>query len=188
MLGSGQVGTWERSDKLIFDIFSHVDFDRTDEIAIETLSPLLRSCLDYWLEIRGNRRYPAWRDVDMIQLPSSTLPLVTVIDVLWDLGPPINADKMRYRFWGTGHVNAKKIERTGTLVSEHSNRVSVVAREYLSVIETGEPKAFAKNIRIDKSQHVLRAVRQSTIRLPLSNDGARVDHVMSASEWQDLRA
>ncbi len=111
------------------------------------------------------------------------IPLITVVDIEWDHAGPIDGNAMIYRFWGTGHVHAKNVERTGQRLSENSDRIGVVVAEYLRVINEKKPIAFRKNIRINKPT---KAAVQTTVRLPLSYDGDRVDGVLSASEWDSI--
>lgn len=132
--------------------------------------------------MRSGDALPAWKDVDLPAIPSNVLPLVTVVDIDWRHGA-IDGDAIRYRYWGTAHVRAKNIERTGQTISEHSSRSHVVTAEYLRVLTERRPIAFVKNIRINEPWH---AVVQTSVRLPLSNDGNRVDQVLSASEWTDI--
>lgn len=165
-----------------FDIFRNIDFDHTSDVPLDALSPQLQACLDYWQDVAGGDAMPPWRRIDLSVLPGDVLPLVTVIDIDWGRGVA-DADAFSYRYWGTGHVRAKNVERTGKLVSEHSDRAHVVASEYLKVIEARRPVAFTKHIRINDPW---RAVTQTSIRLPLSNDGVRVDNVFSASEWSPI--
>lgn len=164
------------------DPYRNVDFDRTDEVAIGDLSPRLAACVEYWRSLGADGALPSWRDVDLTQIPSDVLPFVTVVDIDWSRGT-VDGDAIVYRYWGTGHVRAKNIERTGRAISEHSSRAHVVTAEYLRVLDERRPIAFVKNIRIDEPWH---AVVQTTVRLPLSNDGTCVDHVLSASEWADI--
>lgn len=167
---------------MYFDPYRNTDFDKTTDVDLADLSVPLRACLDYWTSLSGDGHMPAWRSIDLPALPGDVLPLVTVIDIDWSQGR-LGADTFRYRYWGTGHVRAKNVERTGELVSEHSDRAHIVEAEYLRVIAEKRPRAFRKNIRINEPW---RAVTQTSIRMPLSNDGARVDHVLSASEWQPI--
>ncbi|MGJ3260277.1 MAG: hypothetical protein ACFE0S_11820 [Rhodospirillales bacterium] len=165
------------------DLFRNVDFDNSEEVGLDALDAQLAACLAYWRGLGAGGRLPAWKDVDMVALPPDVLPLVTVVDIDWNRGI-VDADALAYRFWGTGHVQAKNIERTGSRISEHSNRTPVVEAEYLKVIEHRQPMAFRKNILIEDP---LRAVLQTSVRLPLSNDGVRVDNVLSASVWDSIK-
>ena len=109
--------------------------------------------------------------------------MLTVVDIDWNCPGSVDGDAMIYRFWGTGHVNAKNVERTGLKLSENSDRVDVVVAEYLRVINEKKPIAFSKYIRINKPTE---AALQTTVRLPLSYRGERVDNVLSASEWHSI--
>lgn len=165
---------------MVLDPYHGIDFDKSTEIALGDLSDALNFCLGYWTDIKGERTFPSWSHVDLSCMPSKILPLITVADVTWQNADIPGGDDMIYRFWGTGHVRAKNVERTGKTIASHAQRKPVVVAEYQRVIRERRPIAFMKNIRVENPD---RAVLQTTLRLPLSRDGERVDCVMSASEW-----
>lgn len=167
-----------------FDPYRMTDFDNVADVDLAEIGAPLKTCLDYWTSVSDGGGLPSWRSIDLSVLPGDVLPLVTVIDIDWSHGL-VGADTFTYRYWGTGHVRAKNIERTGTSVSTHSDRAGIVEAEYLRVIAEKRPLAFRKNIRINEPW---RAVTQTSIRLPLSDDGVRVDNVLSASEWAAIAA
>ncbi|MBO6949716.1 MAG: hypothetical protein JJ855_17180 [Rhodospirillales bacterium] len=165
-----------------FDPFRKIDFDNVADVDLADIGGPLKTCLEYWRSVSGEGGLPSWRGIDLSELPGDVLPLVTVINIDWSRGL-VGADSFTYRYWGTGHVRAKNIERTGTTVAEHSDRARIVEAEYLRVIAEKRPIAFRKNIRINEPW---RAVTQTSIRLPLSDDGVRVDNVLSASDWASI--
>lgn len=167
----------------MLDIFHNVRFDQSDEVELESLSEPLKQCLDYWKSLCSDGALPSWKQFDLMSLPSEIIPLVAVIDVKWGDKEAVSADDMVYRFWGTGHVNAKNIERTGNKLSEQSGRTAIVEKEYQKVIYEKRPVAYKKHIRVNKP---LDAITQVTVRLPLSDDGQKINHVVSASEWHDI--
>lgn len=166
-------------------LHSTLDFRSSTEVDLEALSLDLAICLQVWEDMKVEGRMPSWHDVSLLDFPTRVIPLIAVIDVDWDRPGPVDGDAMEYRFWGTGHVYAKNIERTGMKLTEMSDRADVVVGEYLRVINEKKPVAFRKYIRINKPTQ---ACLQTTVRLPLSNDGNRVDGVLSASEWEPLGA
>ncbi len=169
---------------MTIDPYQNVRFDVVESLQLDDLTGALADCFTFWQDICGACRMPAWRDVDMSEMPPTLPPHVAVIDVDWSAGEHITADRLRYRYWGTKQVEMKKVERTGTRVSEHHNRTDLVMAEYQAVIDERRPMAFQKNIRVADPFH---AAFQRTVRLPLSNDGERVDNIMIASNWEPLK-
>ncbi len=64
--------------------------------------PLIASIHDYWQAKRGNRRMPARRDIDMIEIDRGVLPYLILHDVVRAGGDL----RYRYRLVGTELVNA----------------------------------------------------------------------------------
>ncbi len=164
-------------------LHKNLNFNQSIEIDLQTLSFDLKTCLNIWESLFVRDSLPSWSDIELLDFPTKLIPLITVVDIAWDQAEPINGDVMVYRYWGTGHVEAKNIERTGLRLSQQSDRVDVVVAEYLKVINEKKPFAYRKYIRVNKPTE---AALQTTVRLPLSYDGNRVDGVISVSEWADI--
>lgn len=165
------------------DLHKNIDFQQSIEVDLQTLSADLTTFIRIWENMFVQGKLPSWSDVDLLDFPMKIIPLITVVDIEWDHSGSVDGDAMIYRFWGTGHVNAKNIERTGLRLSENSDREDVVVAEYLRVINEKKPIAFRKYIRINKPTE---AALQTTVRLPLSYGGDRIDSVLSASEWNSI--
>ena len=96
-------------------------------------------------------------------------------------------DDMVFRFWGTGLTDIFRHERTGrsllreTFERSHENRQQEVRDDIRAVVEDGEPQGFlvdAAYVRqFDKS------LCASGLRLPLSNDGDQVNHVVTQFDF-----
>lgn len=164
-------------------MYNNLDFKQSIEVDLHALSADLKTFIRIWENMFFQDKLPSWTDVNLLDFPTRIIPMITVVDIDWDHAGPIDGDAMIYRFWGTGHVTAKNVERTGLRLSENSNRVDVVVAEYLRVVNEKKPIAFSKYIRINKPTE---AALQTTVRLPLSYGGNRVDGVLSASEWDSI--
>ncbi len=168
---------------MIGNMYKNLDFKQSIEVDLQTLSADLTAFMRIWENMFVQDRLPSWTNVNLLDFPTRIIPMLTVVDIDWDHSGSVDGDAMTYRFWGTGHVIAKNVERTGHKLSENSDRVDVVVAEYLRVINEKRPIAFRKYIQINKPTE---AALQTTVRLPLSYGGDRVDNVLSASEWNSI--
>ena len=106
--------------------------DETREIGFEELPEPLHDGFDYWLSLKGKRLAPSWQEFDLLGLPASIIPYVTVVDRKVPLASSV------YRFWGTGHVDAKGQDFTGKTLGDHPpGRVAEVQDEYGKVLRRG---------------------------------------------------
>lgn len=154
-------------------------YEVSREVPLDELSDFLLSGLDYWRSLAGSRAAPSWDEFELLALPPSMIPFVIVIDVKQPLGQSL------YRFWGTGHVEAKGFDLSGRSVASHPHgRSEVVLGEYRQVLERVAPMAFHRDVQLPDLKPVL---PQIALRLPLSSDGRRIDHVVSLCDWQSLK-
>lgn len=154
-------------------------YEESSEVPLADLPDFLRQGLDYWKSVKGDRVAPPWADFDLLALPTALIPFVIVIDVKQPLGQSV------YRFWGTGHVDAKGIDRTAARVEGHPHgRSAVVVAEYAQVLERGAPMAFRRDVRLPDPRPML---TQVSLRLPLSSDGEHFDHIVSCCDWLSLK-
>lgn len=152
-----------------------------EELPIESLgSEAFLHVLDTWQALRGDRFAPAWRDVDLTRLSGKIVPFICVADVHTD------PEDYVYRFWGTGHTEVKGIDNTGKSVRCHdpAELGETLFREYGRVMRERVPLAFRHDL-YPELRHA--ALYQDTVRLPLSNDGETVTHVLSYADWRSRR-
>lgn len=130
----------------------------------------------YWDERRAGRAMPAWSDIELVTLPPAVLPFISVIDVLSEPADFI------YRFWGTGHTDVKGYDLTGHSVLEHrpEEQARQLFDEFKAVAESAVPQAFIHRVRA-RPGNPFRT--QQALRLPLSDDGVTVNHILSYSNW-----
>lgn len=154
-------------------------YEESREVPLGELSDFLRQGLDYWQSLKGERPAPSWTEFELLALPASLIPFVIVVDVKEPLGQSV------YRFWGTGHVDAKGIDRTGAALDGHPHgRSQVVINEYTQVLDRRGPMAFRRDVRLPDPRPIL---PQLSLRLPLSADGQCIDHIVSCSDWLSLK-
>lgn len=144
-------------------------------MSLDDLPAPLRDALDYWRGLAGSRFAPSWRNFDLLALPPGLIPLCTVVDRAEPL------EKSVYRFWGSGHVEAKGIDRTGHSIGEHpQGRAEEVLAEYGEVIARSAPVAFVRDIDLPEPRPTL---PQLSLRMPLSSDGDSIDKFVSICGW-----
>lgn len=153
--------------------------DETREIGFDDLPEPLHDGLEYWLSLKGDRLAPSWQEFDLLGLSPTVIPYVTVVDRVVPLARSV------YRFWGTGHVDAKGIDRTGKTLGEHpQGRAEEVLDEYGKVLERGVPVAFRRRIQLPEPRPML---TQMSLRMPLSSNGRTIDRFVSVCGWLSFR-
>ncbi len=155
-------------------------FDDSIEIPFENLEPgFLLDSLQYWRSLKEKRFAPSWNAFDLMALPPEAIPFSVVVDVI---PKPLG---FIYRYWGTGHVTAKGIERTGqSVIDLPQGRGEVVFSEYRQVMEQKRPAMFNRKVALPGNKPTL---DQTALRMPLTLDGKTVDKIISVSDWLSVR-
>ena len=149
----------------------------------EVRQPTLNAFLDYWAGLRGNAFAPSWRSFDLMALPMEAIPRVIVADVLYGQDDRTPIDCI-VRFWGTSHTIRKGADKTGKSVNSYPEfRGQRGYDEYLKVIAEKAPVASKDLVYLHSTTKKL-TFGQTQVRVPLSNDGLRVDHVASLVDWE----
>jgi hypothetical protein len=119
--------------------------------------------LAYWDTIRGDRPFPAWRDIDLMALPPETLPLINVADIDPETG------EQRYRYWGSGLTKVHGCDFTGRSPAEVPPQVfgSSAQNGYQKLISERRPNLEVKEFITPKAF----LGRQLVLRMPLGEDG-----------------
>ena len=140
--------------------------------------PDLRAFFDYWKSLTGDRFAPSWREFDLLAIGASSVPRAVVVDVVRE---PLN---FIVRFWGTAHVSRKGVDKTGkSVVSPPVFRGNTPFDEYDWVIREKRPYLAIGTVHLDEFGRPT-DLTQQTLRLPLSDDGAEVHHVVSLASWK----
>lgn len=139
------------------------------------------SLLAYWEALRGKRVGPSRRDLCPCDF-KAVLPRVALVELVEDAGD------FRFRLAGTGLYRLNHKELTGHCTGAlwPSAYADVVKQHYEMVVRTGQPNAF--KIVFQTAGGL--ACRYTTLRLPLSSDGERVDGIMTldrfCAQWSDV--
>jgi len=152
--------------------------DDSKEIAVEDIAlPRVREFLAYWQSLRAGRFAPSWREFNLLALDPRSIPHVVVVDVVRE---PLD---FVYRFWGTAHVTAKGFDKTGKSVAEPpQSRRRVTFQEYEKMVAEKQPLAAVGTVDLPEMGRV--PFTQTIVRLPLSDDGAEVDKIVSIAVWE----
>lgn len=148
------------------------------EIEPETLVTGLADIYRYWLGLKGNAEIgPAWRDFDMLELPSGLLPSILIIDVAQPM------TDSRYRYWGRELSYIHGVDMTGKC--PYDLKPTEFGRQLLAdhskVVQTRKP-SFGHYIFETFDKYKL---THSMIRLPLSNDDTVVDNIVIATDFSE---
>ncbi len=141
-------------------------------------SPGLMEAIDVWRSFMNGNRIPVWRVEILAALPLHMVPYANVVD-LGNGVPPFS-----YRFFGTGLAGMHTFELTGKTTEdiEPEGFRNVCIDQSIITRDAGEPAVFLNSIptRVDGMFS-----RQTTLRLPLSNDGETVHHILTVEETSD---
>lgn len=147
-------------------------YTQTDPYTSE--SPDVRRCLAYWERLRGYRFAPSWAEFDWSEIPTEIIPFFGVVDVVLE---PLD---FVYRFWGTHHSKVHHQELAGKSVNQMrpmAESQSVFA-QYRETLEARQPLLFTNIIQIGKSGIEMTEI---SLRLPFSDDGRAVNHIVAYS-------
>jgi len=151
------------------------------EIALDELTDVsFQEVLSYWEDLKGSRFAPAWEDFNLTQLRADTLACATMVEAIGGSAQP----DFIYRYYGSGHTAAKRIDRLGEKVRVHPHgRGQKVHAEYAQVYREARPIAYRRDLIINGET----TVPQEVLRLPLSSDGSTVDGVFCVCDWWSMR-
>jgi hypothetical protein len=137
---------------------------------------LLEDALTYWESKRAGRRMPARRDLDPILEVPKLVPWIVLVDVLRD---PLD---FRFRLVGSGVVDRSQGNRTGKLFSEVPDfgPGNYLWTHRAAVVETGTPLR-SEPPYVGRTRGVRRV---ADIHLPLSNDDADVNMILTVVSFQ----
>ena len=127
-----------------------------------------RRLYHYWLERRGDRHWPARRDISPTEF-AFALGKVSLIECIG--APP----RFRYRVVSTGLTEQLGYEMTGRFADEipEPGIRNYVERLYADALARGEPQHQTGTLVIDEKQWAY-----ETLILPLSADDRRIDMLL----------
>jgi hypothetical protein len=137
----------------------------------------LRQLYAYWMERKGDRRFPSTRDVDPLDL-SYVVGSIMLVDVLRE---PL---KFCLRLHGTEMVSRAAYDLTGKLLDDlpATDFRAYVIERCKSVVETGDP-VLVHRYRILGGRHR----HYEALWLPFSEDGATVTMLLCGLIYQDRK-
>ena len=143
----------------------------------EVRDPRLAGLLDYWRSKKGQRRMPARRDIDPLEM-KPWLGNLVLIEFFGDIM------HFRVRVDGTNIAEMGGRGRTGAgveaLTSEEERRV--LYRQYSPVLEEKRPAFYETEYTNSDGRYL----RESKLLLPLSEDGEIVNMVLAGIYYRDL--
>jgi hypothetical protein len=136
----------------------------------------LRRFYDYWRGKRGDRRFPARRDIDPLDF-AYVLGNLMLVDVLRD------PQRFRVRLHGTNVVARMHYDMTGKLLDEvpRPEYRAYVLDRCRGLVASGEPVALKNDLTLDGWTS-----RYEALWLPLSGDGVHVDLLICAMVYGEL--
>jgi len=150
----------------------------------ECTNAALQQTLDYWQQLRGQRRMPARKDLDPADIPR-LLPKLMLADVALGAADGDAGDappQIRFRLVGTEVVGRFGYEMTGYRLSEidYGAQADEIADLYRKAVVCGRPQ-FA---RLEIKQGHDRLLRMQQLLLPLSDDGTSVNMILAVVHCQ----
>lgn len=138
--------------------------------------PDYQACYEYWLELRGSRRSPAWSEWNWERIPYKLIPYFIVVDV--DYEPLV----FKYRFWGTACVSLHNKDFTGLTSDSIRSPITkeITEGQYKDVVESHEAIGARYIIQARESGV---PYMQTSLRMPMSSDGDRVSQIVSYVDW-----
>lgn len=147
-----------------------------DTVLQDVRHPSLRRLYDYWQHSRGQRRFPARRDIDPLDLRYA-MGNILLIDVLYD---PL---RFRCRLHGTNLSERVGYDMTGKMVDAlpgDENRKTILDR-LPWLIERAAPFAVSHTGKLDD-----RVVRYQVLWLPLSDDDNTINMFLAGIYYDDV--
>jgi len=133
-------------------------------------------CYEYWLELKGDRPAPSWREWDWLRLPPQLIPYFLVVDVHYD------PTDFVYRFWGTASVDMHGKDFTGLSINaiRSPGTAQMTTDQYMEVVTHCEALGSEYTIKAgeDGLPHV-----QTSLRMPFADEGDRVTQIATYVDW-----
>ena len=135
-----------------------------------------RRLYEYWLEKCGERAFPSWRDIDLLDLwqIASCLIVKDVID---------NGADFRNRYWGTQITQRAGFDATGRTHFEiyKDQPLGPQMDTYQAVINMRRPYMVHRTSTFIEGREF---VVFNALNLPLGASDEKVDHIMIAIDYE----
>lgn len=170
----------DMDDKFIKDVserntfFESITFTTDPDLNCE--SQILKDILAAWNAARGDRRMPARRDIDPVDLPAVLLPHLLLIDVEHE-----PARRFRWRLIGTAITARLGRDMTGQYWNDiyEPEVEAALATGPLWAIENRAPVRTVGIAPIEEKRHLI----SENLDMPLSDDGVTVNMILAASAY-----
>ena len=149
-----------------------IEFFKRD---LASLEGDLAKSLNYWKSLLGDRTMPPWSEFELLKIPHQILKTTHVTDINSDSGD------YKVRFWGTGLVEVHQQELSQKWVSEMTPPAlsGFVLKGIKQLRKERAPTAYSTTLESIGQPEIL----QTTLRLPLSDDGEQVTHAVTIVEF-----
>lgn len=139
------------------------------DFAAAIQSDVLRRLVAHWSRIRGQRRMPARADFDPLDVRYA-LGYISLIEVHRD---PL---RFYFRLDGSKQVDLFGVDCTRRFLDEAvpADHVALATASFSTVVERREPSYLRRQVALHE-----RLIEYEVVILPFSNDGARVDLLMT---------
>lgn len=136
--------------------------------------------LRYWNERRGDRFAPAWTDLSLMDFPPRVIPMISVTDIIAE---PLSST---YRFWGTKLTDIHGADFSG-------KSPALVPPVALGIANTGGCGRLvgdrAPHLEVKEFRNMNGILgRALVLRMPLSDDGATVNHGLNVYYFEPARS
>lgn len=141
--------------------------------------PIIHGLLEFWEAVRGQRPMPSRADIDPVRLGARLLPHILLVEA-------VDGGRFRYRLCGSANEEAAGADLTGRHVDElnpHPDYIRYMVGLYQQAQATGRP-VYSESRYMALNTNAIRDTRR--LICPLSTDGRRADHFVSAQTFQQI--
>jgi len=149
-------------------------------LPLTELPNLLDQVWQYWRDRGGEKLDCTWQKTNLEQLPPHIIPYTMVIDCF------PNIDDNVFRFWGSGmtQIHGKDMTGENPYVITPKDLALTLRKTHQSLYDN--PTASASVFGFQHAagfNHI-----HTSLRLPLSNDGKKLDHILVSTCLTDVGA
>jgi len=136
----------------------------------------IQRALDYWHVLRGSRTMPAAKDLDVLQIPRSVLPHITLLDIEYE-----PEKRFRWRLIGTAVTTILQRDMTGRYWDEIYNDdvYNLFAEPANSVLQNRKPMRFTAKAHVEGKE----IYDAEHIYMPLLGGDDRIDRLFGISAF-----
>lgn len=148
---------------------------RTSFVGLDALTPSLEKALAVWEDKTSNDIGPKWRDISLMDFPSSLLPTTMVVDVKEPFRDSV------YRYWGSQLTEIHGVDMTGKSpwdIPPHDFGQRLLV-DHQRFVDGHKPEAT--HYQIDGVRGFTHS--HTVLRMPLSDDGKSVNHFIVCADY-----